>query len=107
MTKNILPLPRFVSMKTTEGNVRRGPSMNYQIDWVFKHPNTPLKITAEHGHWRRVEDHNGEGGWMHYSLLSGIRMVLVIEHNAPFRIRPNTESAPSAFAEKGAILSLL
>ena len=30
-----LPLPRFVSLKTDEGNVRRGPSMSHRIDWVF------------------------------------------------------------------------
>ena len=48
-----LPLPRFVSMKAAEANVRRGPSLTHRIDWVFKHEDTPLEITAEHGHWRR------------------------------------------------------
>ncbi|HCT32088.1 MAG TPA: aspartyl-trna synthetase, partial [Sulfitobacter sp.] len=68
-----LPVPRFVSMKASEGNVRRGPSLTHRIDWVFKHRDLPLRITAEHGHWRRVEDRDGMGGWVHYSLLSGTR----------------------------------
>ena len=72
-----LPLPRFVSLKASEGNVRRGPSLSHRIDWVYKRRDLPLRITAEHGHWRRVEDRDGMGGWVHYSLLSGTRTVLV------------------------------
>jgi SH3-like domain-containing protein len=46
-----LPLPRFVSLKASEGNVRRGPSLTHRIDWVFTRRDMPLEITAEHGHW--------------------------------------------------------
>jgi SH3-like domain-containing protein len=49
-----LPIPRFVSMKAPEGNVRRGPSLSHRVDWIFKQKNTPLKIIAEFGHWRQV-----------------------------------------------------
>ena len=51
-----LPLPRYVSMKASKGNVRRGPSVTHRIDWVFMRRNMPLQITAEYGHWRRVVD---------------------------------------------------
>ena len=30
-----LPLPRYVSLKTGEGNARRGPGSTHRIDWVF------------------------------------------------------------------------
>ncbi|MDQ2093577.1 SH3 domain-containing protein [Rhodalgimonas zhirmunskyi] len=72
-----LPIPRFVSIKTDECNVRRGPSLSHRIDWVFKRKDMPVEITAEHGHWRRVRDRDGAGGWVHYSLLSGTRTVIV------------------------------
>ena len=49
-----LPLPRFVSLKSDEGNVRRGPSLSHRIDWVFVRRGMPLQVTAEYGHWRRV-----------------------------------------------------
>lgn len=99
-----LPMPRYVSMKAQEGNVRRGPSLDHSIDWVFKHENTPLRITAEHGHWRRVEDQSGAGGWMHYSLLSGARMALITQPATALLIKPNDGAAPAAMAEAGAIL---
>ena len=66
-----LPLPRFVSLKGTEGNARRGPSLTQRIDWVFTRRGMPLEITAEFENWRLVVDKDGAGGWVHYALLSG------------------------------------
>ena len=37
-----LPIPRYVSLKTSEGNVRRGPSLSHRIDWILKLRNMPL-----------------------------------------------------------------
>lgn len=101
-----LPLPRFVSMKAVEGNVRRGPSLTHRVDWVFKHENMPLKIIAEYGHWRRVQDAEGQGGWMHYSLLSGARYITVIEEKIRLYLTPNDAAATKAYAEQGALLRL-
>ena len=42
-----LPIPRFVSLKASEGNVRRGPSLTHRIDWVFTRRDMPLEITGE------------------------------------------------------------
>ncbi len=58
-----LPVSRYVSLKAKKANVRRGPGLSYRIDWVFQRRNMPLQITAEYGHWRRVVDRDGEGGW--------------------------------------------
>jgi SH3-like domain-containing protein len=101
-----LPLPRYVSMKASEGNVRRGPSLTHRIDWVFKRRDMPLLITAEHGHWRQVEDRDGQGGWVHYSLLSGVRTVLVEEDMLKMHTRPDPASPVSAALEKGVIARL-
>lgn len=101
-----LPLPRFVSMKSEEGNVRRGPSLTHRVDWVFKHAHQPLKIVAEYGHWRRVQDHEGQGGWMHYSLLSGARWVRVQDEKIALRLKPNEAAATRAYALRGALARL-
>ena len=101
-----LPLPRFVSLKGSEGNARRGPSLSHRIDWVFRHAGMPLRITAEFGHWRRVEDRDGAGGWVHYSLLSGVRTVIVEDDMTEVHARSDTKSAVVALAEAGAIAKL-
>ncbi|MEM9551939.1 MAG: SH3 domain-containing protein [Pseudomonadota bacterium] len=101
-----LPLPRFVSMKASEGNVRRGPSLSHRIDWVFKRRDMPLQITAEHGHWRRVEDRDGAGGWVHYALLSGVRTVIVEQDMVVLYYRPDQSSPEVAAVEAGVVARL-
>ncbi|MFK7837031.1 MAG: SH3 domain-containing protein [Sulfitobacter sp.] len=101
-----LPLPRYVSMKASEGNVRRGPSLSHRIDWVFQRRDMPLRITAEHGHWRRVEDRDGMGGWVHYSLLSGNRTVLVEQDMLTLHTRPDPAAPVSAALELGVVARL-
>lgn len=101
-----LPLPRYVSLKSSEGNARRGPSLSHRIDWVFRHNGMPLRVTAEYGNWRRVEDREGAGGWVHYSLLSGVRTVTIAAEVADLRMRPDPAAPVVARAEVGAIARL-
>lgn len=98
-----LPLPRFVSLKGDEGNARRGPGLTHRIDWVFTRPGMPLKITAEFDNWRRVEDQDGAGGWVHYALLSGVRSVVVTLDMAELRSSPDPAAQVVAQAEMGVI----
>ncbi len=101
-----LPLPRFVSLKGVKANVRRGPSQSHRIDWVLMHRGTPLQITAEFEHWRRVRDQDNVGGWIHYSLLSGHRTVVIQGQRIPLHAEPIEGSRTIALAEKGVIASV-
>ena len=101
-----LPLPRFVSLKASEGNVRRGPSLSHRVDWVFKRRSMPLQVTAEHGHWRRVEDKEGFGGWVHYSLISGNRTVIVEQNMLTLHKRPDDITPIVAALESGVVADL-
>ena len=101
-----LPLPRYVSMKAAEGYARRGPSSDHRIDWVFVRRNMPLRVTDEYGHWRRVEDQEGAGGWMHYSLLSGNRTVIVAADGVTLHRRPAAGAPRTAELAHGVIASL-
>jgi SH3-like domain-containing protein len=99
-----LPLPRYVSMKASEGYARRGPSSTHRIDWVFKRRHMPLRVVDEYGHWRRIQDREGAGGWMHYSLLSGNRTVIVdVEKALQLRRRPRPDAPISAELEAGVV----
>ena len=102
-----LAVPRYVSLKSSEGNARRGPGLTHRIDWVFTRAGMPLRITAEYEHWRRVEDSEGLGGWVNYSLLSGARSVLVIQDMAEFRTAPEDAAGVAYQAELGVIGRLL
>lgn len=99
-----LPLPRFVSLRADEANARRGPSLDQRVDWEFVHRGLPLEVTAEYGQWRRVQDADGMGGWVHHALLSGVRTA-VVTASAPvaLRAKPNEGAGVLAMAEPGAI----
>lgn len=101
-----LPLPRYVSLKTDEGNARRGPALDQRIDWVFVREDMPLRITAEYDNWRRVEDREGQGGWIHYALLSGTRTVIVDEDRLPLRTSPEEGSQEIALLERDVVARL-
>ena len=72
-----LPLPRFVTVKSAETNVRVGPGTDRDIAWVFLQPSVPVEIIAEFDNWRQIRDFDGARGWMHHTLLSGDRSALV------------------------------
>ena len=101
-----LPLPRYVSLKTDEGNVRRGPSLSNRIDWVYRREDLPLQIIGEYGQWRRVIDSEGVGGWMNYAMLSGRRSVLVQTDMQPIFSQTDRESTQNAILEQGVIAML-
>ncbi|HSF62858.1 MAG TPA: SH3 domain-containing protein [Paracoccaceae bacterium] len=102
-----LPLPRYVTLKTNEGNARRGPGLTHRIDWVFTRAGMPLRITAEYENWRRVEDAEGVGGWVHFALLSGARSVLVAQDMAELRRAPQDSALVDAQAEAGVVARLV
>ncbi|MGJ8611548.1 MAG: SH3 domain-containing protein, partial [Octadecabacter sp.] len=101
-----LPMPRFVSLKANEANVRRGPSLSHRIDWVFLRRDMPLRVVGEYGHWRRVVDREGAGGWVHYSLISGNRTVIIDRDLLVLRSQPNRTATEVAMLELGVIADL-
>ena len=101
-----LPMPRYVSMKASVANARRGPSMTHRIDWVYQRRDMPLEIVAEYGHWRRIQDRDGLGGWVHYSLLSGTRTAIVTQPMLDLHFRPDTASPVTARLETGVVARL-
>ena len=73
-----LPVPRYVSLKTDQVNLREGPSKEHRTAWVFRRAGLPVEITAEFETWRRIRDAEGAEGWVLHSLLSGRRTALVV-----------------------------
>ena len=73
------------------------------LRWVFQRKGMPVEVTAEHGHWRRVRDRDGAGGWIHYSLLSGVRTVIVEKDMLDLTSRPDPASLVVARLELGVV----
>jgi SH3-like domain-containing protein len=72
-----LKLPRFVSLNSAKVNVRAGPGVRYPITLQFVRRGLPVEVVAEFEYWRKIRDQDGAEGWVHKSLLSGRRTVVV------------------------------
>ena len=71
-----LEIPRVVSLKSNEVNLRVGPSTNYPIELTYVTENLPVEIIDEFDVWRKARDHNGTIGWLHKRLIIGERFIL-------------------------------
>lgn len=102
-----LPIPRFVSLKTDLVNVRRGPSSEHEVMWVFRMKGLPVEIIAEFEHWRRIRDSDGEEGWVYQSLLTGKRTAVVEpwkkESAVPLRYDPQSGAGAVAILRSGVV----
>jgi SH3-like domain-containing protein len=102
-----LALPRFVSLKSDEINVRVGPGTRYPISWVFKKENYPVEIIQEFDQWREIRDHEGAIGWVNKGMLQGKRMVLVTGDVRTMRRAPEQNAAAILRAEPGVMGQLI
>ncbi len=73
-----LPLPRFVSLRSDEVNLRTGPGVRYPVDWIYTRREMPVEVIAEFEQWRKIRDWQGIEGWVHQTMLSARRMIVVI-----------------------------
>lgn len=105
-----LPIPRFVSLKAEKVNVRRGPSSDHAVAWVFQRKGLPVEIVAEFDNWRRIRDSDGEEGWILQSLLSGKRTAVVAPwrngHILTLYDRPNEAGATVAKVSAGVVANV-
>lgn len=104
-----LPLPRFVSLKSNKVNVRRGPSREYGIAWVYEAKGLPVEVVAEFGNWRRIRDAEGAEGWVLRTLLSGWRTAMIApwNKNGLYDLRETPDGRTIARVKSGVIGRLL
>lgn len=57
--------------------MRRGPSTDHQIEWLYQKRGLPMEIIQESDNWRKVRDPEGNEGWILHSLLSGKRTAII------------------------------
>ena len=100
-------LPRFASLRADEVNLRTGPGKRYPVDWVLVRRAMPVEITAEFDTWRKIRDVEGTEGWVHQSMLTGRRTVVVDGGLTPLRREAAADSPAIARVEPRVIGQLL
>jgi len=100
-------LPRFVTLRANEVNLRTGPGERYPIDWVLIRKGLPVEIVEEFDVWRKIRDFQGSEGWVHQRMLTGARNVLVEGAVRILHAEPDAASPPVARAEAGVVARLI
>ncbi|NMD09450.1 MAG: SH3 domain-containing protein [Phyllobacteriaceae bacterium] len=105
-----LPIPRFVTLKADKVNVRRGPSSDHPVAFVFQRKGLPVEITAEFENWRKIRDSDGAEGWILQSMLSGRRNGFVARWSdnkiLDLRVEPSPNSSVEARLQPGVLASI-
>lgn len=102
-----LPIPRFVSLASDVVYMRSGPGTKYPVLWEYSRKGLPVEITMEFDIWRKIRDSEGAEGWVHKSLLSGRRSVIVQgEGTLEVKRRPKDDARLMAYLEPGAIATV-
>ena len=94
---------RYASLRSDKVNVRTGPGVRYPIEWVFVKKGIPVEITAAHDTWRKIRDWEGAEGWVHQSMLSDRRALLVTGQVRALRSDPKADAPVVARIEPGVV----
>jgi len=100
-------VPRFVSLKSNEVNVRVGPGPNYPVEWVYLKAGFPVEVIAEFDTWRKIRDKDGTEGWVHQTMICGKRRALVQPSEILLYAQADERSSPLIRLQQGVVLDLL
>lgn len=96
--------PYWASIDESKARMRTGPSTEYPVKWVYRREKLPIKVIDIHQDWRKIEDPDGDQGWMHVRLLSPVRTAMVIgKSNAELLDEPSPNSRVAWRAEPGVV----
>ena len=98
-----LPVPRFVSLRSDEVNLRTGPGLNYPIEWVYQRRGLPVEVIDEFDTWRQIRDFEGTEGWVHQSMIDGQRTFLITNDEQPIVMTPEDHAKTAARLQKGVV----
>lgn len=101
-----LPIPRFVTLGADEVNLRTGPGIRYPIRLVIRKDGLPVEVVREFDVWRQVRDRDGDIGWVHKSMLSGKRGVVIEKEIRNLLKKPDPNARPVARLEPEVIAQL-
>ncbi|MFZ3234199.1 MAG: SH3 domain-containing protein [Stellaceae bacterium] len=100
-------LPRFASLRSDEVNLRVGPGENYPIEWILKRKDLPVEILEEFQNWRKVQDWQGDKGWVLDRMVTGKRDVVIAGAVRALYRQPDRAAPIVARAEPGVVARLI
>ena len=94
---------KFLSLKKNEVNVRYGPGLDYEVKYIYRKINLPLKIIDKKENFRKIIDIKQNSGWIHISQLKKSKSFIAKEDKILFK-KPSLFSKPIVKIQKGRLL---
>lgn len=89
----------FVSIAGNQVNVRTGPSTKTEVAWELSE-GYPMKVTRKQGNWLKVQDFEGDLGWVYRPLTQKKAHHIVKAKTANMRSGPGTQHKKVGALEK-------
>jgi SH3-like domain-containing protein len=102
-SQDVTSVPRYVSLRADEVNVRTGPGVRYPVKWVFVRKFMPVEVIADYDTWRKIRDWEGAEGWVHRAMLSSRRHVITVGGISTLRQSPTEKSRAVAKLANGVV----
>ena len=83
----------YLILKNNKVNVRYGPGFNYQIKYIYKKKNLPIKVIDKKENFRRIIDFKKNGCWIHISQLKKGKSLILLKDQILFS-KPTRYSKP-------------
>lgn len=99
--------PYFASIKARKANLHVGPGKEYKVIVCYVFKTFPVMITAKYDHWRKIIDVDGMEGWIHKSMLSKDRYVIVKDQIVPLYQEADLNSFPIVKVKKNVVPKLI
>ena len=93
----------YLILKNNKVNVRYGPGFNYQIKYIYKKKNLPIKVIDKKENFRKIIDFKKNSGWIHISQLKKGKSVILLKDQILFK-KPTKYSKPLFKIAKGRLL---
>tara|TARA_B100001996_G_C18428498_1_gene503549 strand:- start:65 stop:526 length:462 start_codon:yes stop_codon:yes gene_type:complete len=94
---------KFLSLKKNKVNVRYGPGFDYEVKYIYRKINLPVKLIDKKENFRKIIDLKKNSGWIHWTLLKSSNSIIILEDKILFK-KPSNFSKPIARLEKGRLL---
>jgi SH3-like domain-containing protein len=99
------PAAQYASLSRDKAFVREGPSYQSHVLWIYRRKNLPVEIVQSYDVWRKIRDEDGTTGWVHSSMLSDRRTVVIRSHSTA-KITDKPGGKVLALAQPGVVARL-
>jgi len=97
---------KMVSVNRPNVNMRSGPGEKYSVMWELGE-GFPLKMIATQGNWLKVEDFEGDSGWIYKDLVDREAHLIVKKKRVNVRSGPGDRYRLVGKANYGVVFKTL